>query len=562
METIENRPTFSYILEDAAIDNGEEDDSILLKTAEWAAGYLKKNSVHVAEETDKNQMTLSVLRLTKFLVLSGYVREEERVKDLFRILMMVLDGKTDVLMLGFTEDERAKTPWALKNRFEFNEMTQPIIYSKIEICLIMEKLVQLRLEMRFATKRRHKRRAVKQSQDNNEIKYDIKTLKILEWLVTEEINQVDEIDRTKYPDKWAKAEMRKGCSQNQVTIFQSKVVHAVNYIWVQSYADCPEDQVLELKGKAALCLLSLLEDDSDEDTRAVFKQMAAMFDLRALLSNLNDVHKLVTTADEEKRRKFQTQIDNMARKETIFKLIHYLFHQGKEISKEFVNEMLYRWKLKEAKSQDQITFVDKHPASLTKSNIPAIRDSNFELDSVEIKKGQSDSESEETKPLLKTDPEIVHHIRDSEADMTKNLQKVIDEIKKEEEDSTESEDDEGTSPKETGFIYSMLIATLLPYMSIENQELCERSVAFNVFNNKTGRIEIVRESNTTADKRLYTVLFPIPEICFYIKDYTKDRFLWMRKRNTPQEKVEDFINQSQDIIYEIKNQARVEGEFV
>ncbi|ORY28919.1 hypothetical protein BCR33DRAFT_724882 [Rhizoclosmatium globosum] len=638
-----------------------------------------------------------------------------------------------------------------------------------------------------ATKRRHKRRAVKQSQDNNEIKYDIKTLKILEWLVTEEINQVDEIDRTKYPDKWAKAEMRKvnvqkllselgctlmaerlltserpgvfcpslrvlivlldggnkdiqntlesywlgtreerffycihetikkfviqvretrsqqeaqilngdprssesngeegaessrginksrsmfsidsldqptgssfnissaktvnlvdspsvagsggiedgeysairsvmrllqllveghnfriqeymrvqpdniktfnlirqvvdflhsvvsidsvqiipvliqvfdtlidlsqGCSQNQVTIFQSKVVHAVNYIWVQSYADCPEDQVLELKGKAALCLLSLLEDDSDEDTRAVFKQMAAMFDLRALLSNLNDVHKLVTAADEEKRRKFQTQIDNMARKETIFKLIHYLFHQGKEISKEFVNEMLYRWKLKEAKSQDQITFVDKHPASLTKSDIPAIRDSNVELDSVEIKKGQSESESEETQPLLKTDPEIVHHIRDSEADMTKNLQKVIDEIKKEEEDSTESQDDEGTSPKETGFIYSMLIATLLPYMSIENQELCERSVAFNVFNNKTGRIEIVRESNTTADKRLYTVLFPIPEICFYIKDYTKDRFLWMRKRNTPQEKVEDFINQSQDIIYEIKNQARVE----
>jgi hypothetical protein len=44
--------------------------------------------------------------------------------------------------------------------------------------------------------------------------YDIKTLKILESLVTWEIDSVEKIDRVQYPEKWAKAEKRKVTAQN------------------------------------------------------------------------------------------------------------------------------------------------------------------------------------------------------------------------------------------------------------------------------------------------------------------------------------------------------------
>ncbi|KAJ3115205.1 hypothetical protein HK100_001428, partial [Physocladia obscura] len=353
-------------------------------------------------------------------------------------------------------------------------------------------------------------------------------------------------------------DLSQGCTQNQVTIFQSKIVSAVNYILLQEYKNCSKDQILELKGKAALSLLSLLEDDAEENNRNVFKQMAVSFDLRALLLNLRDATlKLVNAEEESKRLKMREAIRKMTQKEEIAGLIVRSFKKVKESSNQFLVGAFGRKKKIEKAESDEYLVADTDSDSYTPrgSIIPAIRDSTilFELaskfSSIQVKQSEKNSSEVLANPM-ESIPRRPSH--ESFASIHQN--EMGDDINEEEE----NDDDETSSPRETAYIYSMLIATLFPYMSPENQYICERNVAFNTFNNKTGRIEIVRELNNATEKRLYTVLFPIPDICFNIKDYTKDRFLWMRKRNTPQEKIEDFIHQSQDIIYEIRNQSRVE----
>ncbi|KAJ3075203.1 hypothetical protein HDU98_008929 [Podochytrium sp. JEL0797] len=376
-------------------------------------------------------------------------------------------------------------------------------------------------------------------------------------------------------------DLSQGCTQNQVAIYQAKIVHAVNYIWVQNYSFCSKSQVLELKGKAALSLLSLLEDDADEETRSVFKQMATSIDLRALLENLNAVHKEVTEDEEAARRQVRERIKNMARKEAIVELGSYIYESGVQIGKDFMYELFGSRKQQRGVSvpvdgvnaarasdprklsalRDSVVSPVKNPDnSLVKQPLIMVTEQEVVSSPVGPAPILTDSmtgESGEKSRLLSAES----HSHDRRSSTSSQHSAFADMMKKGEESEEEEEsggDDDDCSPKDTGFIYSMLIATLLPYMSTDNQDLCERNVAFNSFNNKTGRIEILRELNNATEKRLYTVLFPIPDVCFYIKDYTKERFLWMRKRNTPQEKVEDFINQSQDIIYEIKTQARVE----
>ncbi|KAI9331724.1 hypothetical protein BDR26DRAFT_869940, partial [Obelidium mucronatum] len=366
-------------------------------------------------------------------------------------------------------------------------------------------------------------------------------------------------------------DLSQGCTQNQVAIFQAKIVHAVNFIWIQEYHDCSEDQILELKGKGALTLLSLLEDDTDDETRAVFKQMAMMFDLRALLENLDAVHKKVSDEEEEKKKKTREQIKNMARKEVIFEQMKHLYGQARNIGSMFIKDTISRWKKSELPPSVVQLF-----ASVKALHLPFVEsaDDAVPLDKSENEMNSKGGKNDEAEPLLlssdkiSSEVDIVSHrssvqhgsfasLQDDGENLNEKNSNNLNENDENEAEIDENDDDE-CSPRETGFIYSMLIATLLPYMSLEHQDLCERSVSFNSFNNKTGRIEIVRELNNATEKRLYTVLFPIPDICFFIKGYTKDRFLWMRKRNTPQEKVEDFVNQSQDIIYEIRNQALVE----
>jgi hypothetical protein len=56
----------------------------------------------------------------------------------------------------------------------------------------------------------------------------------------------------------------------------------------------------------------------------------------------------------------------------------------------------------------------------------------------------------------------------------------------------------------------------------------ENNQAFNYFKSRTGKIEIVMDYG--QEKQLTRVLFPIPEICQYLREETKQRFLWNAKR--------------------------------
>jgi hypothetical protein len=47
--------------------------------------------------------------------------------------------------------ELEKDPWWINGRFEVNEFNQPVIDAKIEICIIMELILGIRLEMRVYT---------------------------------------------------------------------------------------------------------------------------------------------------------------------------------------------------------------------------------------------------------------------------------------------------------------------------------------------------------------------------------------------------------------------------
>ncbi|KAJ3245409.1 hypothetical protein HDU78_009282 [Chytriomyces hyalinus] len=336
-------------------------------------------------------------------------------------------------------------------------------------------------------------------------------------------------------------DLSQGSTQNQVIIFQAKIVQAINYILVSDYKFCSEDQVVELKGKSALCLLSLLEDDADDDTRAVFKQMALTVDLQGLLKNLDNAHNLVSKEEEERRQRVRAELKAMANRETIVKATQYAFAVTRELVQIITQEALDEWKATWRPRVHSVLNIIWRRFNLKASTV-----SNDETESLVKTKSE---------PSLPTVPENPSDCQPNHGGFLASMKHEIHTQEGESESETEENE---SSPKEMGFIYSMLIATLLPYMTPDSRSKCERNLAFNSFNNKTGRIEIVRELNNAVEKRLYTVLFPIPDICFHLRSYTKDRFLWMRKRNTPQEKVEDFVNQSQDIIYEIRNQSLVE----
>ncbi|KAJ3330189.1 hypothetical protein HDU76_006242, partial [Blyttiomyces sp. JEL0837] len=249
-------------------------------------------------------------------------------------------------------------------------------------------------------------------------------------------------------------DLAQGCTRNQVTIFAAKIVQTINHILVEEFEKCDKDHVLRIRGQATLGLLSLLEDDTDEDTRFVFKEMAKTLDIHSMLGHLSSLHL-------ELQRKS-----------------------------------------------------DKEPATAKKDS--------------------------------------------TEPDKQKDRTATIDE--KEDPEATKANDKQEEYEEalsNTSFLYTMLLYTLLPYMADTDRVKCEENLAFCSFRERIGRIEIVRETVNSHVKRLYTVIFPIPEICTHMRDDSKARFLWMRKRDTAQDKIEDFINQSGDIIYEIKNQASV-----
>ncbi|KAI8609186.1 hypothetical protein BC830DRAFT_1233514 [Chytriomyces sp. MP71] len=362
-------------------------------------------------------------------------------------------------------------------------------------------------------------------------------------------------------------DLSQGATSNQITIFQAKIVQAVNYILVQNFHFCSAEQAIELKGKAALTLLSLLEDDAEEETKNVFRQMSITLDVGSLLENLHSSYILVSEEDELRRKKVKLEMIAMTKWVTILGAMYVIsksFDPFVVLAKPFlrrkhVNTVARdtgRIILDDAFEEWRNGWIYKTVKNIRKTTTLG---SKIDLTvAAEFEKQQTPDATANLTTCLS--PGLLPPTIENPVDGRLSHGGFMETMKEEEHEKVDDVDSIGdeSSPKATGFIYSMLIATLLPYMSAENRALCERSLAFNTFNNKTGRIEIVRELSNAVEKRLYTVLFPIPDICFHLRNYTKDRFLWFRKRNTPQEKVEDFVNQSQDIIYEIRNQSLVE----
>nr|KAJ3421656.1 hypothetical protein HK105_002785 [Polyrhizophydium stewartii] len=262
-----------------------------------------------------------------------------------------------------------------------------------------------------------------------------------------------------------------GCPGNQVDIFNCKVIQPVNQIIGEKFDCFPRLLVAPLKGRAILTLLSLLEDDTDNETHMIFTEMIKSLDLDRVLKNMTDIY-----------YEFQSLIDPEG------------YHRVGDV------------------------------------------DNDSEL-----------GDSSEAEPFGSVGKPKSRGKRESKT------------AKKQDEGSASAADSKNHEIfVQEGFGYCMLIMTLWTYMDEAKREAFSQSEALDWFKSNTGRIEIVREHQSNHEKRLYRVLFPIPSICkSNIRKDTKDRFLWAHKRESPQQKIEDFVNQSQDIIFEIRNQARV-----
>ncbi|KAI8801199.1 hypothetical protein BJ742DRAFT_838177 [Cladochytrium replicatum] len=216
-------------------------------------------------------------------------------------------------------------------------------------------------------------------------------------------------------------DLSQGCSANQLDIFGFKIIYPVNSILRNACTSVPYESSMRVKGHAVLCLLSLIEDDSEE-TLIMLKEINATLDFDALA-------------------KILSEIDN------------------------------YR----QCKKENLVDY---------------------------------DQESE-------------------------------------------------TNCLECGYLISMLILTLLPIMDEVQQNKWCRYSPFEYFQKRIGQIEILKTVPKSNDRTLHRVLFPIPEVCKYMPADTIEKFLWSKLRNTPQEKIQDFVIHSAVMNHELHNQARV-----
>ena len=122
--------------------------------------------------------------------------------------------------------------------------------------------------------------------------------------------------------------------------------------------------------------------------------------------------------------------------------------------------------------------------------------------------------------------------------------------------STETADESTTADereqfRELGFYFFLLMRTLARFCPQVNDS-CEGAASFPFFHANTGTIEIVR-----ADKSLEDVLFPVPTICKFLSQKSKDSCMWEVDRSTPQKRVEDFIKRSDGLIHEMHHNQRI-----
>ncbi|KAJ3195233.1 hypothetical protein HK101_000762 [Irineochytrium annulatum] len=156
LQDVEERPTLRYVLNDASLDDDTLQKEKLADVAVWIREDVAAHGNQVASQKEQNELVLSVLKLLRFLVGYGLYSVEADIISLFQSLTEILDGRNDVSDEFMLRDLEANqlgkdSQWFQRERFEYSDFNMPIIDAKIEICVIMESLLRLRLEMRVYT---------------------------------------------------------------------------------------------------------------------------------------------------------------------------------------------------------------------------------------------------------------------------------------------------------------------------------------------------------------------------------------------------------------------------
>lgn len=79
-------------------------------------------------------------------------------------------------------------------------------------------------------------------------------------------------------------------------------------------------------------------------------------------------------------------------------------------------------------------------------------------------------------------------------------------------------------------------------------------MALDYYSQHTGQIEVVR-----SDRTLEQIVFPIPEICEYLTEETKQRVFVTAERDDQHSKVTDFFRQHENLHTEMLWQKKLRG---
>ena len=81
--------------------------------------------------------------------------------------------------------------------------------------------------------------------------------------------------------------------------------------------------------------------------------------------------------------------------------------------------------------------------------------------------------------------------------------------------------------------------------------------ALDYYATHTGQIEIVRQ-----DRTLEQIVFPIPEICGYLTEETRQRVYLTAERDDQNSKVSDFFSRTDSLFAEMKWQKKLRCELI
>lgn len=116
------------------------------KTKDWIRHFLDANRSQT-ENNELNELVSCTLELLFAMVRLGFYDSNSQLEQLLPVLLDVLDGRNDGLSGGDKTDvlDAEET-----DRFIKNEMTEVLITTKVQICNIIDKIMDNRLRLRMS----------------------------------------------------------------------------------------------------------------------------------------------------------------------------------------------------------------------------------------------------------------------------------------------------------------------------------------------------------------------------------------------------------------------------